>query len=55
MYVLVRIVDGNDTIYLFLIASKSRVAPIKKVTIPLLELAAAKLLSQLFVSVRNAE
>lgn len=49
-----RVIDENDTIYSFLIASKSRVAPIKKVTIPRLELAAAQLLSQLFVSVRNS-
>lgn len=43
-----RAVEENGAIYCFLIASKSRIAPIKTVSIPRLELAAAELLSQLF-------
>lgn len=47
-------VNSQGEISCQLIASKSRVAPIKKVNIPRLELAAADLLSQLFFNVRES-
>lgn len=52
--VLLRVIHPNGKITCQLIASKSRVAPLKQVTIPRLELAAAELLSQLMHSVRQA-
>lgn len=52
--VLLRAVHPDGKITCHLIASKSRVAPLKQVTIPRLELAAAELLSQLMYSVRQA-
>lgn len=49
-----RAIQPNGDISCRLIASKSRVAPIKTVTIPRLELAAADLLGQLLDLVRNS-
>lgn len=49
-----RIEHPNGDITTRLVASKSKVAPIKTVSIPRLELNAAKLLSTLFISVRKA-
>lgn len=48
-----RVEQLNGHISCNLIASKSKVAPIKKITIPKLELAAAGLLSKFFVVVRD--
>lgn len=48
-----RTVDSNNNIHVHLIASKSRVAPNKTLTIPRLELCGAYLLSQLLTSVRK--
>ena len=44
----------NDKAYVKLIASKTRVAPIKELTIPRLELMAARILAQLMHAVRKA-
>lgn len=52
--IVLRAVQPNGKISCHLIASKSRVAPLKTVTIPRLELAAAELLSQLMFSVRES-
>lgn len=52
--VYLRAIDSNGAISCKLIASKSRIAPIKEVTIPRLELAAADLLSQLMEIVRDS-
>lgn len=52
--VYLRAIHPNGNITCHLVASKSRVAPLKKITIPRLELAAAEVLSQLMFSVREA-
>lgn len=52
--IVLRAVQPDGTVTCNLLASKSRVAPLKQVTIPRLELAAAELLSQLMLSVRKA-
>lgn len=52
--IVLRAVQPNGCITCHLLASKSRVAPLKTVTIPRLELAAAELLSKLMFSVREA-
>ena len=44
---------GNQT-YVKLIASKTRVAPIKELSIPRLELMAARILAQLMYAVKSA-
>lgn len=50
----VRIIDNNNKIHVRLISSKSRIAPIKIVSIPRLELTAAELLSNLYAVVSKA-
>lgn len=52
--VYLRVTHADGKIACRLIASKSRVAPLKGVTIPRLELAATELLSQLMFSVRES-
>lgn len=52
IYLRIEKLNGESECHL--IASKSKVAPIKKVSIPRLELAAAEMLSELFVTVRDA-
>lgn len=52
--VVLRAVHPDGTITCNLLASKSRVAPLKSITIPRLELAAAELLSKLMYSVRES-
>lgn len=50
----VRAINDNRVVTVRLIASKSRVAPLKKVSVPRLELAAAELLSRLYLLVSGA-
>ncbi|XP_055308391.1 uncharacterized protein LOC129572450 [Sitodiplosis mosellana] len=52
MYLRVQKLSGHISCHL--IASKSKIAPIKEVTIPRLELAAAELMSKFFIVVRDA-
>lgn len=52
--VYLRAVDASGKIMCNLLASKSRIAPLKEVTIPRKELAAATLLSQLMYKVRES-
>lgn len=49
----VRAINKNDKGHVNLFASKSRVAPSKRVTLARLELCAAELLAKLLVAVRN--
>ncbi|XP_055308163.1 uncharacterized protein LOC129572241 [Sitodiplosis mosellana] len=49
-----RVQNLSGQVSCHLIGSKSRIAPVKEVTIPKLELAAAELLTKFFVIVRNA-
>ena len=48
-----RMVDISDQVHIVLVISKSKVAPIKKLTIPRLELCGAHLLSQLLHYVKE--
>lgn len=52
--VYLRAIDAKGNIMCNLVASKSRIAPLKEVTIPRKELAAATLLSQLMFKVRSS-
>ena len=49
-----RMVDISDEVHIVLVISKCKVAPIKKLTIPRLELCRAHLLSQLLHHVKEA-
>lgn len=51
--VYLRVVDPNGTIHVSLVMSKTRVAPLKRMTIPRLELCGAHLLSQILSHVRE--
>ena len=52
--VYIRVQDKSDTAHVSLVFSKTKVAPIKRLTIPRLELCGAKLLSQLLRHALNA-
>lgn len=49
-----RVVDKDNMVHVNLLTSKTRVAPIKSLTVPKLELCAATLLSKLFQKVKGA-
>ena len=51
--VYLRIVDANADVHITLVTSKTKVAPIKRLTIPRLELCGAVLLSKLLTHVKN--
>lgn len=48
-----RVTDADGQIYVFLVCSKARVAPLKRISLPRLELCAAVLLSDLYLFVRD--
>ena len=52
--VYIRMEDSNKIVYTSLVASKTRVAPIKRVTIPRLELNGALILAQLLLHCKDA-
>lgn len=52
--VYLRSVNGNNEVRCRLLSSKSKVAPLQRVTLARLELSAAKLLSELYAEVRNS-
>lgn len=52
--VYVRVTKEDGTVFVRLISSKTRVAPLKRLTIPRLELTAAMLLTRLITHVKNA-
>ena len=52
--VYLRMVDSEENVHIALVTSKTKVAPIKRLTIPRLELCGAQLLAQLLFHVREA-